>query len=223
MKGNNVWAIIPAYNEAKRISPVIKEAKKHVDCVLVVDDGSNDSTSAAAKKSGALVLKHLINLGKGAALKTGCDYAIKNGAKILVTLDADAQHRAEDIPRFLEGMKDADIVFGCRSLNEEMPSVLRFGNWFITKLTSFLYGVDIPDTQSGFRAFTADTYQKIRWRANDYSMESEMITNVGRNRLRYKKINIETLYPDRYKGTTVIDGAKIVVNLLRWKIMRNGW
>ncbi len=222
MASQHVWAVIPAYNEGKRIGPVIRRTGKIVKNVVVVDDGSADNTSKVAEKSGAVVLRHPLNLGKGAALKTGCDYAIKKGAKILVVLDADAQHKPEDIPRFLDAIKGTDIVFGCRGLNRKMPLVLRFGNWFIAKMTAILYGVDIPDTQTGFRAFTKSAYGKIRWSAADYSMESEMVSLVGKHKLKYKKINIETLYPDRYKGTTVLDGIKIVLNLLRWKIARNG-
>ncbi len=222
MAPQKVWAVIPAYNEEKRIGPVISRTRKIVGAVVVVDDGSTDKTTQVAKKNGAIVLRHTLNLGKGAALKTGCDYAVKNGATVLVALDADAQHKPEDIPRFLGAIEGADMVFGCRGLNRKMPSILRFGNWFISRLTAALYGVDIPDTQTGFRVFTSDAYKKIRWNSSDYSMESEMISLVGKHKLKYKKINIETLYPDKYKGTTVLDGMKIVLNLLRWKIVRNG-
>jgi glycosyltransferase involved in cell wall biosynthesis len=222
MAPQHVWAVIPAYNEGKRIGPVISRARKILKKVVVVDDGSADNTASVAERRGALVLRHPLNLGKGAALKTGCDYAIKKGAKILIVLDADAQHKPEDIPRFLDAMQDADIVFGCRGLNKRMPFILRFGNWFIAKLTALLYGVSIPDTQTGFRAFTRHAYRKIRWQAADYRMESEMISLVGKHKLKYKKINIKTLYPDRYKGTTVLDGIKIVLSLLWWKVSKNG-
>lgn len=220
MKPKNVWAIIPAYNEGLRIGPVISRTRKIVGKVVVVDDGSTDNTANVAEKRGAMLLRHVLNLGKGAALKTGCDYAMKHGAQILVVLDADAQHRPEDIPRFLSAVEKADIVFGCRKLNRKMPMILRFGNWGISKMTKILYGVDIADTQTGFRAFTAHAYRKIRWQSTDYSMESEMISLVGKHKLKYAKINIETLYPNKYKGTTVLDGVKIVLNLIRWKIMR---
>jgi len=219
MVAPSVWAIIPAHNEASRIKSVLLCTKKFVSNIVVVDDGSQDNTAQVSGKY-ALVLKHAINLGKGAALKTGCDFAVAHGASVIVVLDADAQHKPEDIPRFLKELKGADIVFGCRGLNKKMPLILRFGNWFITSLTSLLYHVDIPDTQTGFRAFTSSAYKKIRWDASDYSMESEMIARVGKQKLRYKKINIETLYPDRYKGTTVLDGIKIVLNLIWWKLAK---
>ena len=101
-----------------------------------------------------------------------------------------------------------------------MPAVLRFGNWFINFATKILYSMDLKDTQSGYRALTADAYKKVRWKANDYSMESEMIANAGKNHLKYKEIPIQTIYSDKYKGTTVIDGIKIVSKMIWWKLIR---
>ena len=135
-------------------------------------------------------------------------------------MDSDGQHRPEDIPRFVAALKNVDIVFGSRSLNKKMPFVLRFGNWFINKVNSTLFGVALGDTQSGYRAMTAQTYDKIKWKSTKYSVESEMIANVGRKRLKYKEIPIKTIYSDNYKGTTVFDGIKIVLNMLWWKINR---
>ncbi|HLC65559.1 MAG TPA: glycosyltransferase family 2 protein [Candidatus Nanoarchaeia archaeon] len=214
-----IWAVIAAYNEAGRIGRVLEGTRKFVDNVVVVDDGSKDSTFEAAKKN-AIVLRHSVNLGKGAALKTGCDFAIKHGADIIVVLDADGQHDPREIPRFLKALKNADIVFGYRKLNKRMPLVLRFGNWFINTVAEVIYGMKMKDTQSGYRAFRADVYKRIRWEATDYSMESEMIANVGKNKLRYREIPIETIYGDRYKGTTIIDGIKIVFNMVWWKIAK---
>ncbi|MBI2523156.1 glycosyltransferase family 2 protein [Candidatus Woesearchaeota archaeon] len=217
MKGR-VFAVIPAYNEEKHISKIIKETKKYVDCVVVVDDGSKDKTSVMAKKSNAIVLKHLVNLGKGAALKTGCDYAVENAASFIIAIDADAQHDPKEIPQFLESLNGNDTVLGYRKLNKKMPFVLKFGNWFINKTIRFLYGIKIKDSQCGYRAFTAKAYKKLRWKASDYSMESEMIAKIGKYKLSYAEIPIETIYSDKYKGTTVLDGIKIVFNLLIWKL-----
>ena len=218
MKTNNVWAVMPAYNEQNSISGIIKKTKKYVGNVVVVDDGSHDKTREMAEKSGAIVLRHVVNLGKGATLKTGCDYAVKKGAKFIVALDADAQHNPDDIPRFAEKLKRYDIVFSYRKASSKMPLVLRFGNWFISNVVSILYGVRLNDTQCGFRAFSKEAYKKIRWDAADYSMESEMIARAGKQRLKYVQIPIETIYSDRYKGTTIIDGMKIVLNMAWWKL-----
>ena len=215
---NKIFAVIPAHNEQKHIGMVIKEIKKYIYNVVVIDDGSKDKTFKIAKKSKAIVLRHLVNLGKGAALKTGCDYALRNKADIIIAIDADAQHDPKEIPRFLEKIKNYDIVLTYRKVNKNMPAILRFGNWFINKTISFLYGIKIKDSQCGYRAFTAEAYKRLRWKASDYSMESEMLAKVGRYKLSYCEIPIETIYSDKYKGTTIIDGIKIVFNLLLWKL-----
>lgn len=215
-----VSCIIPAHNEEKTIEKLIKKTKKFVDKIIVVDDGSTDKTFSVAEKTGTTVLNHIINLGKGAALKTGCDYAIRNGAKILITMDADLQHDPKEIPNFLKHLKNYNMVLAYRKLNEKMPSVLKFGNWFINKMIKLLYKLDLKDTQCGFRAFTADTYKKIRWNSADYSLESEIIANLGKNNLSYKEIPIQTVYSDKYKGTTLIDGVKIVLNMIWWRFIK---
>lgn len=218
MEASKFWAVIPAYNEEKSIGRIVKRTKKYVDNVAVVDDGSKDKTKEIAERAGAVVLRHVVNLGKGATLKTGCDYAAKKNAEFIVVLDADAQHDPDDIPRFIEKLKKCDIVFGYRKLSSKMPFVLRFGNWFISRTVRFLYKIDLIDTQSGFRAFSRKAYNKIRWNASDYSMESEMISRAGKQRLKYVQIPISTIYSDRYKGTTIIDGIKIVMNMFWWRL-----
>ncbi len=221
MNKPKTWAVIPAHNEEKSIGSIIKETKRHVMEVVVVDDGSKDSTYDVAKKNDAIVLRHVVNLGKGAALKTGCDFAVEKGAEIIVVLDADAQHEPKEIPHFLNEMKDNSILFGYRRLNKNVPLVLKFGNWFINKTIKLLYGINLKDTQCGYRAFTSEAYKKIRWDATDYSMESEMIANAGRHNLKYKEIPIETIYSDKYKGTTILDGIKIVINMILWRLIKN--
>jgi glycosyltransferase involved in cell wall biosynthesis len=213
----STWVVIPAYNESKRILDVLKQVKRHAQNVIVVDDGSTDGTAAAAEKAGATVLRHIVNLGKGAALKTGCDYALERGAAQLVAMDADGQHEPKEIAEFLEGLESADIVLGYRTLTK-MPAVLKAGNWFINRVAALLYGVKVRDSQCGYRAFTSTAYRKIRWSCADYSMESEMIANIGRHRLRYTEVPIKTIYSDEYKGTTVIDGIRIVLNMMLWRL-----
>lgn len=217
---NRVWVVIPASNEEKHIKEVIKNTKKFTNNILVVDDGSKDKTSIIAEKSGAFVLRHIVNLGKGSALKTGCEYAVKKGAEKIVVLDADGQHDPKEIPEFVKALDNADIVFGYRRLNKKMPLILRFGNWFIFFMTKFLFRLKIVDTQCGYRSFTADAYNKIKWDAADYSMESEMIANASKTHLKYSQIPIETIYSDKYKGTTIFDGIRIVLNMVWWRLTR---
>jgi len=216
----NAVVVIPAHNEEKHLQDTIKKVKKHQIEVIVVDDGSRDQTKNIAKKEGVIVLSHSVNLGKGAALKTGCDYAIRQGFQQIVVLDGDGQHDPEKIPEFLANLKKYDLVFGYRELSQNMPVILRFGNWFINKTTKLLYKINLNDTQCGYRAFTAETYKKIRWQAADYCMESEMIANAGKYQLKYTQIPIQTIYADKYKGTTVADGIKIVLRMISWRILK---
>ena len=222
MKMNKkIWIIIPCYKEEENIGAVVKKIKKMgFEDILVIDDGSKDKTPIIAEKEGTLVLKHTINLGKGAAAKTGCDYATKKGAEILILMDGDGQHKPEDIPRFLKELKDKnlDVVFGYRKINKNMPYVMRFGNWFINTSTKIIQGIELKDTQSGFRCFTAEAYKKIRWSSTDYSMESEMVSKVAKNNLKYSEIEIGTIYHDKFKGTTIFDGIKIFINIIKFKL-----
>jgi UDP-N-acetylglucosamine---dolichyl-phosphate N-acetylglucosaminyltransferase len=218
--GNKIFVIIPAKDEQKHIEEVIKSTKKYVKNIIVIDDGSKDNTSILAEKAGATVLKHSINLGKGAALKTGCEYALMEKADIIIFMDSDGQHDPHDIPIFLNELKKVDIVFGSRKLNKKMPFILRFGNWFINKVSHILFGIYVSDTQSGFRAFKTDIYEKIKWKSKGYSVESEIIANAGKHHLKYKEIIIDTIYNDKYKGTSVLDGINIVIKMFVIKLVR---
>ena len=220
MASEKLFVVIPAYNEGKRIAKVIRKARRYCENVVVVDDGSSDNTSEVAEKEKAVVLRHIINIGKGAALKTGCDYAVKQKADKIIVMDADGQHDPALIPLFVKVLRNNDIVFGCRKFNKKMPLIFRFGNSFINKVQEILFNIRISDTQSGYRAFTADAYKKIRWDAIDYSMESEMIANVSKNNLKYIEIPITTIYAEKYKGTTIIDGIKIVLKMIWWRVAK---
>ena len=215
-----VYAVIAAYNEEKYIKTVLDGVKRYLPAnhITVVDDGSADKTYSIAYEEGVNVLRNVINLGKGAALKTGCDYAVQQGAEIIVVLDGDNQHDPKEIPKFVEQAKSHDIVFGYRKFNKNMPFVFKLGNTIIKYATQVLYGVNLKDSQCGYRAFSATTYAKIRWSVSDYSLESEMIANVGKKALSFSELPIETIYSDKYKGTTVVDGIKIVMNMLLWRL-----
>ncbi len=213
--------VIPAYNEHNHIQQVIKRTKKYAKNIVVVDDASRDKTKRVAEDENVVVLHHIVNLGKGAALKTGVDYAFREGAEKVVVLDGDLQHSPEEIPHFLKALETHDIVFGYRKVNKKhMPLVFKVGNWTIEHITRWLFNIKVLDTQCGFRAFTKDAYKKIRWESNDYSVESEMIALTGKNHLRYTQIPIETIYHNRHKGTTVFDGIKIVKNMIWWRMTR---
>ncbi len=215
----DIFIILPGYNEEKHVEKVINSIKKEsYKNIIFVDDGSKDATVKKALKTNAIILKHKTNLGKGAATKTGCDYAIKKGAKILVLMDSDGQHEAKDIKKLTSAIKGKDMVFGYRKFNKKMPFTMKLGNYVLTIASKILFSIDIKDTQSGFRCFTDKTYKKIRWHSRDYGMESEMIAKASKHRIKYAEVPIKTIYLDDHKGTTPIDGIKILFNMLRHRL-----
>ncbi len=216
----NQFIIIPARNEEKHIAAVINNTKLYCQNIIVVDDGSTDQTSTQAKQAGAITLKHKVNLGKGAAMKTGCDYAVQNGATNLIVMDADGQHDPKEIPHLQKALETNDIVFGTRTMPQSMPFVMRFGNKFINKTLNFFHNINIEDSQCGYRAFTTPAYQKIRWNAQDYFVETEITIRAGKQKLKYLQHPIQTIYNDKYKGTTILDGIYIVTKLIGSRLIK---
>ncbi len=217
-----VAAIVPAFNEQERVLPVVEESLHHVERVFVVDDGSDPVHRAIFSKlpSGTTVLRHRINLGKGAAMTTGIAAAQRAGFEAVVLLDSDGQHRPDEIPKLLGALeqRNLDIVFGARRINKRMPLMMRLGNRFFTMATFALFHIYLSDTQSGFRAFRTSAFDKLAWESPRYAAETEMVVNAGKHSLRYAEVPISTIYHDKYKGTTVFDGMRIFIDMLLWRI-----
>lgn len=214
------YVVIPAHNEQGNIKETITEVKKYAKNIVVVDDGSSDRTYEIAKQTRVKVLKLLLNLGKGAAIRVGCDYAYNNNADTIILIDSDGQHKAKDIPRILKALQGKDIVFTYRdSKGKNMPFILKLGNFGLDMIIKILFNMRIRDTQCGYKAFRAKIYPKIRWSSNDYSVESEIIANSGKHKLKYIQIPIATIYKDRYKGTNVISGLMIGLRMVWWKFI----
>jgi glycosyltransferase involved in cell wall biosynthesis len=212
--------IVPAFNEHRHIADVITQVKTFNSQVIVVDDGSRDGTAAVAEKTGVVVLKHAINLGKGAALRTGSEYALQKGAEILIYIDSDGQHNPADIPRLLNALPGNDVVFTYRDLRSaEMPATKKLGNLVLNTLMKLLFGIAVRDTQCGFKAMTAAAYRRMRLISFDYNIESEMVAKAGKHKLRFVQEPIHTVYADKYKGTTVFHGAQIALRMLWWKFI----
>lgn len=213
--------IIPVLNEGNQISQIIEKTRKLVDLIIVVDDGSTAQKKVPQNLTnhGVIVLYHVINLGKGAALKTGCQAAISRGAEIIIMMDGDGQHKPEDIPRFINMLtdNDLDIVFGTRKKSYSMPFVMKFGNRFLSFVSSFLFGIHLADTQCGFRAFRSRILPSINWNSTRYSVETEIIMRAGKGKLKFRELEIDTIYHNKFKGTTFIDGIRIFINMLIWK------
>ena len=170
---------MPGYNEAKYLKSTLKKTLKHTKNIIFIDDGSSDKSAEIAKKYLKHVLVHEVNLGKGAALKTGCEYAFEQlKAKAVVLMDADDQHHPAELKNFQQQLdSSATMVFGARSLFSSMPLIRKLGNAFISGLILVLYWRYIPDILSGYKAFTKETYDQIRWESTDYTVELASTTS----------------------------------------------
>jgi glycosyltransferase involved in cell wall biosynthesis len=211
--------VIPAHNEQRFIGSVVLQARKYVDAVVVVDDGSIDATADIAEAAGAIVVRHPRNLGKGAALNTGFHEARKIGAEAVVVMDGDGQHQAEEIPTVarpvLEGK--ADMVVGSRFLRIEghVPYVRGLGLRAITTLSNLGSGLPLSDSQTGFRAFSKEALQGISFRAGGFSVESEMQFLARQLRLRTIEVPVSCSYRDTPKRSMVSQGLEVLNGILR--------
>lgn len=188
-----VIAVIPAYNEGESVGEVVKSTRRHVDEVLVVDDGSTDDTAEIAQHNGATVLRHAINTGVGGAQRTGYRYAIQHDFDFVVQIDADGQHDREYIGIMLEAALDNDMVIGSRYLNESFEDyhwVRRIGIKFFTWVVNVLGGVDITDVTSGFRVYRVDRLQEIIYRS-DKHWAVEQTLEAAKRGLDIEEVSVE--------------------------------
>jgi glycosyltransferase involved in cell wall biosynthesis len=195
--------------------------------VVVVDDGSIDETSSLAKEAGAIVIKHFRNKGKGAAIKTGVDYALENGYDILLLLDGDGQHDPRCVPHLLEGIEGVDIRIGSRFLDswpQNMPLQRRLSNEITTRLIRFITNYRITDSQSGFRVISgtvAHLFQDIPY--DDYVYESEVLYRASKNNLKVDEKTITSNYRDEksyIKTFNIVNYILFILLLFTRKISR---
>ena len=224
---SRVFVVIPAYNEESKIGEVVKKLKYHgYTNVVVVDDCSQDSTWAVANAAGAMVLRHVINRGQGAALQTGIKFSLRQGAQYIITFDADGQHCVEDIPDMLEPVLsgEAEVSLGSRFLNKKsnVPPIKKLflkGGILFTYLFS---GIKLTDTHNGFRVFSRRAAQRIRITQDRMEHASEIIDQIHRKRILFKEVPVRIRYTkySRGKGQPVSNSFSIVFRLLMRKIMR---
>ena len=222
----NSWVVIAAYNEATVIEKVVAELVRLDYRVVVVDDGSRDATPSLAAQAGATVVQHPINLGQGAALQTGIDFALGENAEFIVTFDADGQHMAGDIAVLLNALAthDADFALGSRFLDDTStvpPArrlLLRAATWF-TRLTT---GLRVTDTHNGLRAMTRKGASKIRLRQNRMAHASEILHQIARSGLRYVEAPSTIAYTDYSlaKGQRLGDAILIMIDLFARRLHR---
>ena len=220
-------AIIPAFNEEKRVFQAISDVYGFVDDVVVVDDCSLDKTGERAFEAGAHVLRHIVNRGQGAALQTGTDYALKNlCADIIVHFDADGQMQGSDVPNLIAPIEtgEAQVVLGSRFLGAEakdMPTTrlvtLQAAMWF----TRFLSGIKITDTHCGFRALSAEAAGSIRLTMNRMAHASELLDILVAKRLPYVERPVTIRYSSETlrKGQSFMSGFIILKDLFKGRFI----
>lgn len=204
-----VFVVVPAYNEGRRLERVLDDLAPTGHAVVVVDDGSRDDTAAVARARGCYVLRHVINRGQGAALQTGITFAVREGADIVVTFDADGQHQASDMPALLAPIVEgrADFVLGNRFLSgtSNVPpfrAVVLHVARLITFLTS---GMRVGDTHNGYRALSRRGAQAIHLRQDRMAHASEIYDQILRARLPFVEVPVTI----RYSDETLAKGQKL--------------
>ena len=211
----DIWVVIAAFNEAKVIREVVGEVAAAGWSVVVVDDGSKDDTAASAKISGVSVLRHATNLGQGAALQTGIDYALRRGARTIVTFDADGQHSCEDIPALVAALATADIALGSRFLGKDVQGASRGRLAMLraaTRVSNKLSGMKLTDAHCGLRAFRATATPKLRITQDRMAHASELLAKIRTSGLRVTEVPVTVRYTEhsRRKGQGGLQAIRIL-------------
>lgn len=218
-------AVIPAYNEGRRVGAVVREVRKHLDSVVVVDDGSEDDTAEEAERAGALLIRHPRNRGKGAALQTGFDYALGQGYDAVICLDADGQHDPAELPRFVEALSrgQAGIVLGSRMADPAgMPWLRHWTNRTTSVILSRLAGQTILDSQSGYKVIRTEVLRQVRPTRSGFDAESEFLILASRRGYRIGHVPIRTIYGEETSSINPVLDTWRFVRLCLTFILRLG-
>lgn len=208
-----VSLIIPAYNEEENISNVIKRVPSIVDEVIVVDDGSKDSTAEVVSKYPVKLVRHEKNLGKGAALKTG----LRNSTgHILVFMDGDGQHNPLEIEPLIKPLleSESDFVIGYRNL-QDAPRIRKFSNFLARTAIKFFTRQEVNDPLCGFRAISKDAFNKLNLTKEGYEFEFDMIFEALKNDVRMANVPVSVDYDVGVSSITFLDNVKIIFFVLK--------
>jgi glycosyltransferase involved in cell wall biosynthesis len=223
---DRVWIVVPAYNEARRLGETLRGLCPRWPNVVVVDDGSVDGTAAAALAHPVWLLRHVINCGQGAALQTGIDFALRQGAEVVVTFDADGQHAAEEVGSLVEPVLggQAEVALGSRFLGR--AEGLPWTRWLVLKLgvlfTRAHARLRVTDTHNGFRALSGQAARRIRITHNRMAHASEILDQVRAHGLRYCEVPVRVRYTAATlaKGQTSWQALKIAAQLVLGRVLR---
>ena len=222
-----IFVIIPCYNEAAVIRNTVIEVLRHGYNVVIIDDSSKDNSKNELKGLPVYYLRHRVNLGQGAALQTGIDFALKKGAKYFVTFDADGQHDSDDIPGMIALLEKekADIVFGSRFLPGSKTNVSRSRSFALNLgryINYFTSGIMLSDSFNGMRIFSKQAAEKIKLTENRMSHPAQLLMLTAASKLKYTEYPVAVHYSDysKNKGLKNKDGIKIIIEILLYKIFR---
>jgi len=213
---------IPAYNEEKNIAVIITRLKKITDKIIVCDDGSSDLTSKIAEGLGAIVINHKKNLGYGAAIRSIFLKAKNLDCKILVTFDADGQHRVEDINKVINPINNgkSDIVIGSRFLDEsekEIPSYRKVGIKVITKITNASIKKQLTDSQSGFRAYSKKVLDELTPSELGMGISTEILIKASSKNFRISEVPIKIIYDgDTSTHNPITHGSSVIISTIKY-------
>ncbi len=216
-----LMGLIPALDAEDTVGQVVTGTLRYLERVVVVDDGSTDGTAAAARKAGAEVISHGRNLGKGAALKTGFEYALIEDYDAVVTLDADTQHDPSEIPKLIEVSKGgAGIIVGCRLKDrDKIPPVRYYTNMVGVKCFSWMSRNTLEDSQSGFRLYTARVLKGMKYASSGFETESELLIRAGRRGFKIANVPVKAIYDEQILSRShfraVRDTYRICILFLR--------
>lgn len=219
--------VVPAFNESQVIAQTVSDLLEVFPNVVVVDDCSLDKTDAIAIEAGADVCRHPINLGQGAALQTGFDYALREGATYVVSFDADGQHSVSDAQLMISELKSSkvDVVLGSRFL-DKAPVGMKSSKRVLLKAaiayTNIMSGLKLTDTHNGLRAFTSQALGQIRIRHNRMAHASEILNEIGRKKLSYREVPCQITYTEYSlrKGQKMSGAFSIVLDLYLGRLYR---
>lgn len=217
---DDVWFIIPAYNEEEVIANVINDVRKYFNNIVVINDASTDSTAVIAKQQAAKVINHPINLGQGAAIQTGIEFALIKGARILVTFDADGQHCIEDALKMIEkiNIENAEIICGSRFLGINAINMSRTKSLMLklaVLFTRYISKIDVTDAHNGLRVMTDSAAKKININQNKMAHATEMISQIRKKGIQYKEHPVKIIYTDYSikKGQKISNSLNILLDL----------
>lgn len=225
---DDVVFVIPVYNEAQVVREVVERVRRHYTHVVCVNDCSRDNSSAEILAAGGYLVDHPINMGQGAALQTGFEFArLIPGVRYAVTFDADGQHRLEDVAHMLEVIeaKGTDFVLGSRFLGTEAVGMSRAKRMLLKAAIAFsntTSGVRLTDTHNGLRVFTKRVLDEIQLTIPDMGHASEILEIIRRNQYTYTEVPVEIVYTDysRAKGQSMINAVNIAFDTLLRKVSR---